>query len=464
MEPRSTIWSTSSSMNHLSKVVWFEGMYLGPHHFQAQRRSFEDLIHFASSNLWFEPCGFSGCGLDPDALRNRTVALTHARGIFQDGLVFSMPESDSPPAARPIGDFFPPTREALKVMLAVPPLRQNNRNCAFTAEEIRTTVRYFAEPKSLCDENTGADPRFVHLGRKNIRFAFEGEEVEGECTLPIGRVLRDGSGNFIYDPKFIPPCIQISASERLMMMLNRLLEVLDEKSAGVSLSRRGVAKFQAAFSSSELATFWFAHTINSSLTVLRHLYQAEHGHPEQVYAELTRLGGALCTFGMNSNPQSLPAYDHFNLDQCFHALDAHIRTHLELVVPTNCITIPLQPTGRYTYEGAILDHRCLGRARWILAVHSNIGEADLISRTQRQLKISSAELLPELVKVSLPGLSLTHLPLPPSAVAPKVDFQYFGVSRTGSTWENIMQTRTIGLYVPGEVPNPEVELLVVLES
>ena len=248
MEPSSTIWSTSSSMNHLSKVVWFEGMYLGPHHFQAQRRSFEDLIHFASSNLWFEPYGFSGCGLDPDALRNRTVALIHARGIFQDGLVFSMPESDSPPAARPIGDFFPPTREALKVMLAVPPLRQNNRNCAFTAEEVRTTVRYFAEPKSLCDENTGADPRFVHLGRKNIRFAFEGEEVEGECTLPIGRVLRDGSGNFIYDPKFIPPCIQISASERLMMMLNRLLEVLDEKSAGVSLSRRGVAKFQAAFS------------------------------------------------------------------------------------------------------------------------------------------------------------------------------------------------------------------------
>jgi len=283
-------------------------------------------------------------------------------------------------------------------------------------------------------------------------------------TLPIARIMRDGSGQFIYDPKFIPPCVQISASERLMMMLNRLVEILDEKSSTLSLTRGGVSKFQAAFSSGEIATFWFVHTINSSLTVLRHLYQAERGHPEQVFAELSRLAGALCTFGMNSHPQTLPAYDHLNLDPCFHALDEHIRAHLELVVPTNCITIPLKPIGRYTYEGEISDQRCLGRARWILAVRSNIGEADLISRAQRQLKICSAELLPELVKISLPGLGLTHLPLPPTAVAPKIDFQYFGVNKTGSPWEQIVQTRKIGVYVPGDIPNPELELQVVLDS
>ena len=29
-------------MKHLSRLVWSEGMYLGPHHFQAQSRYFED--------------------------------------------------------------------------------------------------------------------------------------------------------------------------------------------------------------------------------------------------------------------------------------------------------------------------------------------------------------------------------------------------------------------------------------
>src|SRR5579864_1400667 len=197
MEPRGTIPLTSP-IRQLCKVVWFEGMYLGPQHFQAQRLSFEDLIHFGSSNLWFEPYGFSGYELDPDALRNGTVNLVHARGIFQDGLVFNMPESDPPPPPKPIGDLFPPTRESLEIMLAVPLRRPNDRNCVLPAEEdsTQTSVRYFAEPISLFDENTGTDARSVYLGRKNIRFVFEGEERDGECALPIGRVLRDGSGHF----------------------------------------------------------------------------------------------------------------------------------------------------------------------------------------------------------------------------------------------------------------------------
>jgi type VI secretion system protein ImpJ len=451
-------------MKQLSKVVWFEGMYLGQQHFQAQRQSFEDLVHFSSSNLWFEPFGFIGYRLDAEALRNGTVTLVHARGIFPDGLVFHMPDSDSLPPPRKIEENFPPTRESLLVAIAVPPHKQGGPNCTFSAENADSQTRYIAEAYPLCDENTGADPRSVHLGRKNIRYVFENENLEGLSLLPIARVVRDGSGHFIYDPSFIPPCIQIGASERLMMILQRLIEILDEKSANLALSRRGASKFQAGFSSGEIASFWFVHTVNSSLTVLRHLCQAERGHPEQVYAEMSRLGGALCTFGMDSHPQTLPAYDHLNLDKCFHALDEHIRAHLELVFPPNRIVIPLNPSGRYTHEGVISDQRCLGRSRWILAIQSNVGEMDLISRAPRHVKVCSAELLPELVKTALPGLGLTHLPVPPSAIAPKVDFQYFGVSKVGSVWEHIVQTRKVGVYVPGEFPNPELELLIVLES
>ena len=117
-------------MKHLSKVVWFEGMYLGPHHFQAQGRAFEDMVHFSASNLWFEPYGIIGQLLDSEALGNGTVALIHSRGIFPDGLAFHMPESDPLPAPREVGDLFPPTRESLLVMLAVPERLENGPNCA----------------------------------------------------------------------------------------------------------------------------------------------------------------------------------------------------------------------------------------------------------------------------------------------------------------------------------------------
>src|ERR1019366_4619322 len=84
-------------MKLLSKIVWAEGMYLGPHHFQAQNRYFEDSVHFATASLWKDAYGFADCQLDTDALRNGTVALLHARGMFEDGMVFDMPECDPLP-------------------------------------------------------------------------------------------------------------------------------------------------------------------------------------------------------------------------------------------------------------------------------------------------------------------------------------------------------------------------------
>ena len=78
-------------MKLLSRVVWSEGMYLGPHHFQVQSRYFEDSIQFAVSSLWFAAYGVAGLELDAEALRNGTVSLIHARGIFADGLPFNMP-------------------------------------------------------------------------------------------------------------------------------------------------------------------------------------------------------------------------------------------------------------------------------------------------------------------------------------------------------------------------------------
>src|SRR5882757_5897537 len=85
------------AMKFLSRVVWSEGMYLGPQQFQAQNRYFEESLHFTSDILNYRPYGLIGCNLDAEALRNGTVSLIHARGLFADGLAFHMPESDALP-------------------------------------------------------------------------------------------------------------------------------------------------------------------------------------------------------------------------------------------------------------------------------------------------------------------------------------------------------------------------------
>jgi type VI secretion system protein ImpJ len=450
-------------MKLLSRVVWSEGMYLGPHHFQVQSRYFEDSIQFATSSLWYAAYGLAGVQLDAEALHNGTISLVHARGIFPDGLTFNMPESDPLPAPRAVADSFPPTRDALTVLLAIPPRKANGFNCALETNGNGAEARFVAEARTLHDENTGADERPVSLGRKNVRLLFDTEAAGDLLTLPPARVVRDGSGHFAYDPLFVPPVLAISASPRLMTLLQRLIEILDEKSANISQGGSSKAG-SLEFSTREIANFWLLHAVNSALCPLRHLLVSKLGHPEELYLELSRLGGALCTFALDSHPRSLPDYDHLRLSECFDALDRHIRAHLETIVPTNCITIPLTRAEGYFWEGNITDQRCLGRSRWVLAIRARMGEAELMARTPQLIKVCTPPFVRQLVKRALPGMGLTHVPVPPPAIAARVETQYFGISRNGPCWDHMVQTRQVGVYVPGEFPEPEVEILVVLAS
>jgi type VI secretion system protein ImpJ len=411
--------------------------------------------------LWFAPYGLAGYELDADALQNGTVSVLHARGIFPDGLAFHLPECGLLPSPRNFTDLFPPTRDSVMILLGIPDHKPGSQSCATTPEEA-ASARYLATARSVHDEDNGVDERRVSFGRQNLRLLIDTESTEGMVTLPLARVMRGGSGDFVFDPLFIPPCLQISASESLMLMLRRLIEILEEKSA--AMSRVPGSSSFAEFSTREIASFWLLHAVNSGLVPLKHLWASKRSHPRELYLEMSRLGGSLCTFAMDSHPRDLPAYNHDRLDETFYALDRHIRRHLETIVPTNCISIPLQESTKYFYEGEITDQRCLGPSRWILAIRSKAGEVDIISRTPQLVKICSALFVPQLVRRALPGMGLTHLPSPPPAVSARVDFQYFGVDTSGPCWEHILATKRAGAYVPGDLPDPEMELLVVLES
>ena len=451
-------------MTLLNKPVWAEGMYLGPHNFQAQSRYFEDSLNFVTMSLWRDAYGFAGLQFDGDALRNGMLTVTSARGLFEDGLAFDLPGSDAAPPPREFAALFSPVADHLTMHLAVPVSLQEGRNTNLD-NGASEPVRYQSVERSLPDENTGRDEKKIKVGSKNLQLLAESELTDQFVSLPVLRIVRDGSGRFENDGTFVPPCLRLSASGPLIAMLSRLIDILDDKSAVFAREQQQRhGKFEAGMSARHVAQYWFLHTLNSSVSMLRHFLLSKHAHPQELFREMARLGGALCTFGLETHPRSLPAYDHRDIGACFATLDEHIRRHLEIVMPSKAITIPLKQVESSFYNGDINDERCVGPSRWLLEIRSPIGEADLITRVPQLVKVCSARFIARLVAAAVPGLGLTRLPVPPTEVAAKVESQYFVINRSGPCWEHIMQTRKVGVYVPGEVPSPEMNLIVLLDQ
>jgi len=100
---------------------------------------------------------------------------------------------------------------------------------------------------------------------------------------------------------------------------------------------------------------------------------------------LSKLGGALCTFALDSHPRELPLYDHMNLEECSAAWTstfAAIWNRGSDERDFDCAPA----TQDYYWEGDVTDQRCLDRARWMLAVRAPLGEVEIMSRTPALVK------------------------------------------------------------------------------
>ncbi len=446
-------------MPSLSRVVWSEGMHLAQHHFQMQNRYFEAATTFAFAHLFFRPYGLVACELDAEAVRNGTAALVHARGVMPDGMSFHFPEDPLPEPLR-IAEHFSPTDTDRLLCLAIPGYREGKPNCRLNGDAGPPT-RFVSWTATIADETTGADQNAVGLARKNFRLVLaESDSDAHEIRLPLARVRRDGAGRFAYDEEYIPPSLQIGASERLMGLLLRLVETLDTK-ADLLAAERGGAGDGSAYAADELARFWLSHTVHSTVTPLRHHLEVRRAHPEQVYLELARLAGALCTFSMDAHPRDLPLYDHDAPSECFGALERRIRAHLERNLPTGAIEVPLESDADGFHRGAIVDSRALGKATWFLGVRSTLPRAELASRVEGLVKLCSEKFVAELVRRGMDGLPLEHQATPPAEISPRVGTEYFRVVTNGPCWDSIVDTTAVGVHVPAAIPSPQLELRIL---
>ena len=149
----------------------------------------------------------------------------------------------------------------------------------------------------------------------------------------------------------------------------------------LSGTRRQKNQSLADFTTADIANFWLLYTINTYFPVLRHLFETRAGHPEELYAAMLSLAGALTTFSLKIHPRDLPLYDHDDLGACFTDLDEKLRLLLETVVPSNFVSLPLKLVQPSIYATSIDQDKYLANTKMYLAVSAEMNQADLINKT-----------------------------------------------------------------------------------
>lgn len=447
-------------MRQLQPVIWSKGTFLTPQHLQVQDRFTESVLEFRIGALNFRPWGFSSLQIDQEALASGNFAISRAAGLLPDGLAFEIPESDPPPPRKTLAPYFEAERDRVDVFLAIPEYRERGRNNSFDLRNGDT--RYRAEVAMVRDENTGLGEKSIQLARKNFRLLVEGESRQGTTALRVARVMRTPASTFQLDDHFVPPLLDISASNYLMGILRRLVEILSAKSAMQSGLRRQKNQSLADFTAADIANFWLLYTTNTWFPILRHLFETRRGHPEQLFSAMTSLAGALTTFSHTFQPHDFPVYNHDDLGPCFMSLDEMIRALLETVVPTNFVSLPLKLVQPSIYATALADDKYLLNTRMYLAIAADMKEADLIRKVPQLIKVGAATQIETLVRQALQGIKLTHTSTPPGSLPVKLNYQYFSLNQSGESWDAVGRARNLAVYVPADFASPQLELIILL--
>jgi type VI secretion system protein ImpJ len=448
-------------MSKYRKIVWNEGMLLTPHHFQQWDNYHEELLNSRLRSLIQYDYGVLELQVNNEAIVNGNFQIANCRGLMPDGLYVNVPDAETVPDTRPVGDHFPAEAAKLGVHLAIPARKMGEANFQASGAKASGNLRFLQEGAMVKDETSGTNEQPLAYAKSNLRIIFDDELRDGFTSMKIAELERTPTGQLKISEEYIPPILKVNASNWLSGLLRQIVEILITKSASLGEQRRQRNASLADFTTSEVAVFWLLNTINSSIPTMAHYFRSPLIHPEKLYIEMSTLVGRLMTFSVESHPKDIIKYDHDDLYLTFYTLSGQLKELLETVIPSRCVPIILEKTRESLYVGRIEDERLLKEAAFFLAVRSQMPESKLIEGVPRVVKIASRDVIDSVIGAALPGVVLTHSNPPPAPIPTRVGFKYFMLDTIGPYWNGIKGSKVIAVHVPDEIPDEKLEMYAV---
>lgn len=436
-------------MSWNNKVVWSEGMFLQPQHFQQHDRYLANSLEQRVGDLRPFSYGFTKLQIDQALLSQGKIGIVGCSGVMPDGTPFSLPEDDELPAPIDIGSEL----RNVRVVLALPTKRQGiTETSNDTGPD--NFARHRTDEVEVQDSNGLGQPTWVQIGKLRMRLALDSQVVNAHSIMGVVRVVeRRPDNSLALDGGYIPPLLNMKISPVLHKYIGEINTLLDSRSAAVAgrLNQPGVA------GAAEISDFLLLQMINRVTPLFHHMGLLTNLHPEDFYRQLVQLAGETKIFAQNDKlPPKYKQYQHDDLQATFLPVMADVLQHLAVVMDSHAIKIELLDRQYGIRVGSVADTELLKTAAFVLAVNADMSAEMVRSNFPAQVKMGPVEKIRDLVNLQLPGIALRPLSVAPRQLPFHAGYTYFELDRGSELWKNLTATG-FAMHVAGNFPGLKLE-------
>ncbi|MGU5821214.1 type VI secretion system baseplate subunit TssK [Aeromonas caviae] len=438
-------------MSSRNRVIWREGLFIKPQHFQQQQRHSDYALHSRLSALSDYFYGLQSLAINEDYLGFGRIALVGATGILPDGTVFNIPNDDVLPTPLEVTDASVANQ---KVYLALP-LSVSGVNEVNQGGQVATRLQaHRHDVRDLHSE--GGDVVSLEVGRVSLRLMLERDDRSAYASLAIARILdKRPDGGLVLDPNFMPCSISVSAIPTLKRFLGESAGLVAERAR--SLSQRIAAPGQQGVA--DVAEFMMLQLLNRAQPQLSHLARLGTLHPERLHEALVQLCGELMTFTDESRlPPEFPAYRHDDQQVSFEPVMLALRQALSTVLSPRAVSIQLRKHQYGIMVAMVNESELMTSADFVLAVRARMPQEQLRKQLLQQTKVASSDKIRELISLQLPGIPLLPLPVAPRQLPYHAGYSYFQLDRQSPAWQMLAVGNTLAFHIAGDFPELDMQL------
>ncbi len=328
------------SSPRIDAIQWYEGMLLGPQHFQQYTHYWHNILHKFVTFLHPFYWGIAQFSLDSVLLVSGKFRILELEGILPDGLFIKITSTDS---SSPLEIDLTPyadqirTQGPITVYLGIPQYIPNASNVT------GDFPRFISTPGTpMVDDNTGENAIYIPRLIPNLTLIAGSTPHPRYVSIPVAQIsIKDEA--YVLSP-FMPPLLKVTELSLLGEVIADILQRLRNKAA--FLSENLQPSSQAVLDSSLETNYEnLLKIITRKVPFLEALLTTNSTHPYELYLALLDLAGDLTTLKKGQIAPVFAPYNHNALFQTFDQVITFVLAMLDLI-QENYVMIPFTKEAR----------------------------------------------------------------------------------------------------------------------